>query len=71
MTGDLGDFLAEGGALVGGAAALGATLGFIAGSLVHDFRADTDPEYWARRGGFLGGVVGLVVLLDRGVDFAA
>ena len=47
---DLGDFLAEGGAIVGGAAALGATLFFIAGSLVHDFRPDADPDEWARKG---------------------
>ena len=42
---------------------MGATLGFIAGSLVHDFREEIDPEYWARRGGLLGGVSGLVILL--------
>ena len=41
---DLGDFLAKGGAIVGGGAALGATRGFIAGSLLHDFRSDTDPD---------------------------
>ena len=55
---DLGDFLAEGGAIVGGGAALGATIFFVAGSVVHDFR----PQ-WARRGGLFGGVFGLVVLL--------
>ena len=44
MSGDLGDFLAEGGAIVGGGAALGATLGFIVGALVHDVRPKTDPE---------------------------
>ena len=67
MTGDLGDFLAEGGAIVGGGAALGATLGFIAGSLVHDLRPQTDPDYWTRKGGLLGGVAGLAVLVQRGV----
>ena len=61
---DLGDFLAEGGAIVGGGAALGATLGFIAGSVVHDFRPETDPDEWARNGAAFGGVVGLVALLD-------
>jgi hypothetical protein len=66
---DLGDFLAEGGAIVGGAAALGATVGFIIGSVVHDFRPETDPDEWARRFGALGGVAGLVILLERGVDF--
>jgi hypothetical protein len=67
---DLGDFLAEGGAIVGGGAAIGATLGFIAGSLLHDFRPQTDPDQWTRNGAAVGGIVGLVTLLDRGVDFA-
>ena len=70
MSRDLGDVLAEAGAVVGGGAALGATLCFIAGSVVHDFRPETDPETWARRGGLLGGVFGLVVLLSGGVDSA-
>jgi hypothetical protein len=65
---DLGDFLAEGGAIVGGCAALGATIGFIIGSVVHDFRPETDPDHWARRWAAFGGVAGLVVLLERGVD---
>jgi hypothetical protein len=68
---DLGDFLAEAGAVVGGSAALGATLGFIVGSLVHDFRPETDPDLWARRGGLYGGMFGLVALLDAGVEFRA
>ena len=71
VRGDLGDFLAEGGAVVGGGAALGATLFFIAGSLVHDVRPETDPEEWARNGALIGGVFGLVVLLSRGVESAA
>ncbi len=66
---DLGDFLADGGAIVGGGAALGATVGFIVGSIVHDFRPQPDPDQWARKCAALGGVVGLVALLDRGVDF--
>jgi hypothetical protein len=65
VSGDLGDFLAEGGAVVGGGAALGATLGFVAGSLVQDLRPQTDPDYWARKGGFFGGVAGLVALAMR------
>ena len=65
---ELGDFLAEGGAIVGGGAALGATIGFVAGSVVHDFRPQTDPDVWARKCAALGGVVGLVALLDRRVD---
>jgi hypothetical protein len=66
---DLGDFLAEGGAVVGGGAALGAALFFIAGSVVHDFRPQTDPDQWARRGGYFGGVFGLGVLVFRDVHF--
>jgi len=65
VSGDLGDFLAEGGAVVGGGAALGATLGFIAGTVVHDFRPEVDPDEWAREWGFYGGVAGFLVLLIR------
>jgi hypothetical protein len=68
---DLGEFLAEGGAVVGGQAALGATLFFITGALVHDLRPETDPEEWARNGALFGGVFGLVVLLSGGVDSVA
>jgi hypothetical protein len=68
---DLGDFLAEAGAIVGGGAALGATLGFIVGSVMHDFRPATDPNRWTRNGAAFGGILGLVALLERGVDFAA
>jgi hypothetical protein len=68
VSGDLGDFLAEGGAVVGGGAALGAALGFIAGSLVHDFRPETDPDDWARKGALWGGVLGMATLAIRGVD---
>ena len=66
---DLGDFLAEAGAIVGGGAALVGTIAFIAGSIVHDFRPDTNPDVWARKGAAYGGLVGLAALLDRGVDF--
>jgi hypothetical protein len=68
---DLGDFLAEGGAIVGGGAALGATLGFIVGSILHDFRPESDIDQWTRNGAAAGGIVGLVAFLDRGVDFGA
>ena len=71
MRGDLGDFLAKNGAVVGGGAALGATIGFVAGSLVHDLRPVTDPEHWARNGALFGGVAGLVVLVLDGVESAA
>jgi hypothetical protein len=63
MRGELGDFLADAGAIVGGATVLGATLGFIAGSVLHDLRADADPEQWARYGGLLGGTAGLAVFV--------
>jgi hypothetical protein len=68
VSGDLGDFLTEAGAVVGGGAALGATVFFIAGSLVHDFRPQTDPDLWARQGAALGGVAGLVALALRGIE---
>ena len=67
VSGDFADFLAQGGAVVGGGAALGAVLGFIAGSLVHDFRPETDPDEWARVGAVWGGVCGLAALIDGGV----
>ena len=63
MRGDLSDFLADAGAVVGGATVLGATLGFVAGSIVHDFWPDADPERWARIGGLFVGTGGLVVFL--------
>ena len=43
---------------MGGGAALGRRSFFIAGSVVHDFRPETDPEDWARSGALFGGVVG-------------
>jgi hypothetical protein len=64
----LGEFLAEGGAIVGGGAALGATVGFIAGSVVHDFRPQTDPDEWARRFAALGGTFGLVILILDAIE---
>jgi hypothetical protein len=71
VSGDVGDFLAEGGAIVGGGAALGATLFFIAGSLLQDFRPETDPDHWARRGALFGGVFGLGVVLFGDIEFTA
>jgi hypothetical protein len=67
VRGDLGDFLADAGAVVGGSAALGAAVGFVTGSLVHDFRPDADPDLWARKGGLYGGVLGMAVLALRGL----
>jgi hypothetical protein len=68
VSGELGDVLAEGGAVVGGGAALCATVFFIIGSVVHDFRPETDPDAWARKGALYGGVAGLVVFALRGVE---
>jgi hypothetical protein len=66
MRGELGDFLADAGAVVGGATAVGAACGFVVGSIVHDFRPEADPEAWARNVGLLSGVGGLVVfILER------
>jgi hypothetical protein len=62
VTHDFGDFLAEGRTVVGGGAALCPTLGFSAGSLVHDFQPKTDPDTWARKGAAFGGVLGLAAL---------
>jgi hypothetical protein len=69
MNGSFADFLADGGAVVGGGAAFGATLGFIVGSLAHDFRPEVDPDKYARVGALLGGVCGLVALVDSGVHW--
>ena len=63
MRGELGNFFAEGGAVVGGGAALGATLGYIAGSVLHDFQPAIDPGEVARSDGLFGGVAGLAALL--------
>jgi hypothetical protein len=63
VRGELGHFLVEGGAIVGGGAAIGAVLGFVAGSVVHDLRPETDPDTWARKCGALGGVAGFCILV--------
>jgi hypothetical protein len=62
--GTLGELLADAGAVVGGGAALGATVAFVVGSVVHDFCADVDPDRWARRGGLVGGAFGLLVFVE-------
>jgi hypothetical protein len=64
VRGDVGDFLADGGAVVGGGAAIGVVLGPMAGSVMHEFRPSADPEVWARYGGLAGGCLGLVVLIN-------
>jgi hypothetical protein len=63
---DLGHFLVEGGAVVGGGAAFGATIGLVAGSILHDLRREVDPELWARKGAVYGGVFAMVVLVLEG-----
>ena len=55
---------------MGGGAALGATLGFIVGSIVHDFRRRSIPTMGAH-GRLLGGILGLAALAFRGVEFVA
>ena len=65
---DLGDLLAAGGAVVGGGTALGAALGFVAGSLLEDAgRAKGSAMVLARKGAQLGGALGLSALALRGV----
>jgi hypothetical protein len=63
MSSDVGHFLADGGAVVGGAAALFGTVGFVVATVVHEFRPQTDPETWTRRAAVYGGIVGLAVFL--------
>ena len=61
----LSHFLEHGGAVVGGAAALGATSGYVAAALVATFghHAGADRRLdWAARGGYLGGLFGIAVL---------
>jgi hypothetical protein len=62
--GTLGELLAGAGAVVGGGAALGATLGFIAGCPAQDLGAEIDPDFWARMGGMFGGIMGIVAFLE-------
>jgi hypothetical protein len=62
--GSLGEFLADAGAVVGGGAALGATFGFVIGSLAQDLGVDADPDVWARQGGLWGGVAGIVLFIE-------
>jgi hypothetical protein len=65
---DLGDALAEAGAVVGGGAALGAATAFTAGAILRDAGFDAvEPLRWAERGAAYGGVFGLSALLWRGL----
>ncbi len=52
---DLGDLLAEGGAVVGGGTAIGYALGWVVASLLRDAGArEVSTPTWARKGGQLG-----------------
>jgi hypothetical protein len=63
---DLGDLLAEGGAVVGGGTAIGYALGWVVGSVLRDAGARrVSAAVWARKGGQLGGIAGLVALTLR------
>jgi len=63
---DLGDLLAEGGAVVGGGTAIGYALGWVVASLLRDAGArEVSTPTWARKGGQLGGIAGLVALALR------
>jgi hypothetical protein len=59
----LAAWIADVGPVVGGGAAVGGALGFLAGALVHDLgRATTDPLRWGQQGGYLGGAGSLLFL---------
>jgi hypothetical protein len=63
---DLGALLAEGGAIVGGGAALCGTVLFVVASLVRDLGyRSVDPLWWAERGARAGGVMGLAAWAFR------
>jgi hypothetical protein len=62
--GTLGELLADAGAVVGGGAALGVTVGFVLGALARDLGMNAEPDVWARHGGVWGGVAGIVAFLE-------
>ncbi len=62
---DLADFLADAGTVVGGAIAIGAALGFLAGSLARDLGHDVDVRAWTETIAGFGGVAGLATLAGR------
>lgn len=62
---DLGALLAEGGAVVAGAAALAGTSCFIVASLARELGVDVDPLRAAERGGQVGGALGFLALIWR------
>jgi hypothetical protein len=57
--------LAEGGAVVAGSVAIGATLGYVAGAIVSDLGGPADPARWVEISGRAGGVFGLFYLIYR------
>jgi len=68
VRGDLADRLAESGAVVGGAAALGAAAFFVVGSIAHDAGLPVDPVKAVERGAEVGGALGLIALILRAAD---
>ncbi len=63
---DLGDLLAEGGAVVGGGTAVGYAIGWLIGSLLEDVGSQrASAERLSRTFGQLGGIAGLVALALR------
>ncbi|MTD47162.1 hypothetical protein GKE82_23455 [Conexibacter sp. W3-3-2] len=68
---DLADFLAEGGAVVGGAMAIAAAAGLAAAAIARDLgHTDIDQWAWANKSAAYGAVFGLTVVGTRllGVD---
>lgn len=61
----LARFLVEGGAVVAGGVAIGATLGYVAGAIVSDLGGPADPAGWAEAWGRGGGLFGLSYLIYR------
>ena len=59
---DLAYFLEHSGAVAGGGAAFGATIGFVAASMIHTFSLADYRADWAMKGGGLGGLFGICVL---------
>lgn len=58
----LSDFLAEGGAVAGGGAAFGATLGFVAASVARTLGFHVEVRNWTGDGAALGGLFGVCVV---------
>lgn len=64
----LSEFLAEGGAVVAGSAALFGTVAYMIGAVIRDTGlgdAELEPLRWAENGARVGGAFGLAVLIFR------